>query len=206
MISSTANRPISDRSLLRVAFWTALIISSLAAIHLAVFGIEEDSFRVIIWGTARISAVLFALAFSASSIHYFVKSSLSARLLKHRPQLGLAFTVSHTLHLISLLYLQSEIHPVFTLAKMSSLFAGSVAFLLMYLMAITSFSEIKSRLTNRSWRLLHLIGGYWIWAIFFNSYLKNVLNRDKYYVLLALMTLVLILRLAHLVYRKRSHL
>ncbi|NNC83329.1 MAG: hypothetical protein HKN79_07105, partial [Flavobacteriales bacterium] len=184
----------SDRSYFIVILVTAVVLAGWTWALMASRGFDEDSLRILIRGTARSSAILFSLAFAASSVHHFVRSDITAVWLRWRPHLGLAFTVSHTVHLIFLILLQEYIHPVFTLAKATSLFAGGTAYLFMYLMALTTFTAIKIRISPWFWKYLHLIGSYWIWAIFFNSYLKNVINRGRYHGLLALLSIVMMLR------------
>ncbi|MEZ4918595.1 MAG: hypothetical protein R2792_05760 [Saprospiraceae bacterium] len=181
---------------------TSGVVLLLAGIQCYLNGWEEEAFRVIIRWTARTSALLFALAFGASGFQYFFKNKLSNWLLAYRAHVGLAFGTVHTFHLISLLWLQYALHPVFTLAKTSSLLGGGLAYLFMYLMMLTTFPRFKNTLSPRNWKLLHTIGGYWIWLIFFRSYFKNVFFRDQAYFLFALFSVVLIIRLARLFVEK----
>lgn len=159
------------------------------------FGIEEDSVRTLIRWSVRLGGLSFALAFGASSLHFVFKGNWTKILLDFRPLLGLSFVVFHTFHLFSLIWLQIDIHPVFSLAKKVSLIGGGIAYLFMYAMAFTTFPNIKKSMSTDNWKLLHLLGGYWIWIIFFRSYMLNVLNHDRYHVLLAIFSLVIILRL-----------
>lgn len=189
------------------AYWRTILLVALlygiASLAVVFFkGSDEDAVRILIRYSARISALLFSIAFSARAIHYFVKKKFSENLLKNRPHFGLAFTVSHTFHLFFLICLQQLIHPVFTLAKSSSLLAGGMAYLFMYVMAISTFTTIKNKLDPRTWKFLHLLGGYWIWIIFFNSYLKNVLKQERYHILLIILSLVMLLRISQLIHRK----
>ncbi|NNE29594.1 MAG: hypothetical protein HKN16_08150 [Saprospiraceae bacterium] len=189
-------------------FWVIGLLSILLVvwtlIHIYFFGTEEESIRILIRWTAKIAATLFAFAFAASSLHYFFPRTTTAKLLKFRPHLGLAFATFHTFHLFFLIWLQQEIHPVFSLAKTSSLLGGSLAYLLMYGMVLTTFPGIRKRLNPRSWKLLHVIGGYWIWFIFFRSYFRNVITKDQYYVLFTLFAAVLILRFLKILSQRRG--
>ncbi len=165
-------------------------------------GVQEDSVRLIIRWTAKISGILFLAAFSASSIHYFTKSRISKSLVASRPKLGLAFAVSHTFHLAFLILLQQQIHPVFTLADKTSLTGGFIAYLFLYAMAITTFPSFKAKLSSKNWRGLHLVGSYWIWFIFFNSYFNSAMNRERYYLLFALFVAGFLLRKLQYIHQK----
>ena len=160
-------------------------------------GLTEASTREAIRWSARISVSMFCLAFAASSIHYFTKNSFSFWIMMNRKYWGISFAIVHLIHLAFLGILQYFFHPVFTLADSISLLAGGMAYLFLVLMLLTSFEAFAAKLSRRNWRLLHLIGGYWIWIIFANSYWGNVLVNEIYsYLPLALMILItLILRL-----------
>jgi len=155
----------------------------------------EDSLRICISWTAKIAAIFFSLAFGVSSFQYLFKDSYSKKLLSIRPQLGLSFVVFHTAHLIFLFILQEQFHPVFDLAKRSSLAGGFLAYVFMYLMAFSTFPEIKRKLSTKAWSALHVIGGYWIWLIFFRSYFKNVFLKGEEYFMFTLLSLVIVLRI-----------
>ena len=195
------NTPIKHKYF-RIVLLVILIFGITSMLHIKLNGTGEETVRDLIQWTGKISAILFSIAFGLGAIHYFIKNNTTAFLLKHRPHFGLAFAVSHTYHLFFLIWLQNMIHPVFTLAKTSSLLAGGSAYFFMYLMVITTFPKIKSKLNTVKWKALHLIGGYWIWIIFFNSYFKNVMNKDRHHLLFAMLVLVFILRIAHLTHRK----
>ena len=168
------------------------------------FGVQEEGVRILIRWSVRVGGIAFATAFVASSLHYFLKTHWSSWLLKHRSYIGLTFVTFHTFHLIYLVWLQWLIHPVFELAQTTSLIGGSIAYFLMYLMAFTTFPGIKKKLRANQWVILHTLGGYWIWIIFFRSYLRNVVNHDRYLFLLILFTFIIILRILKLVMRKQN--
>lgn len=161
----------------------------------------EDKLRMFIAGSARASAVLFSLAFGISSFYYFTKDRISKSILSYRPMIGLAFAVVHTAHLIYLVILQKQFHPVFDLAAGSALLGGGMAYVFMYAMAATTFPALKKKLSIRIWQGLHLVGGWWIWLIFFRSYFKNILRGGDAYVMFALLGTVLLLRISRRIHR-----
>jgi len=160
-------------------------------------GFTEASTREAIRWSARISVSMFCLAFGASAIHHFMKNSFSFWILMNRKYWGISFAIVHFIHLAFLGILQYFFHPVFTLAASISLFAGGMAYVFILLMLLTSFDAFAAKLSRRNWKILHTLGGYWIWVLFARSYWKNVLVNEVYsYLPLALILLfVLILRL-----------
>ena len=159
-------------------------------------GFTEIATRLNIRMSARFSGVLFAFAFMASSLHYFLKKNWTKWLLQNRKYIGVSFALNHLLHLMVLGVLQIFFHPVFEMAKTSSLIGGGMAYLFAVLMLLTSFSTFSRYLSAKQWKLLHLIGGYWIWFIFFKSYWKRVMTETEYLSLTVLLAMVIILRLA----------
>ena len=191
------------RKYILTLLYSALFVGMASAFHIYLHGTDEEAVRLLIRWTAKTAAVFFAGAFVASSVHYILKNKFSASWLALRPQLGLIFTVFHSYHLLFLIFLQLMIHPVFSLAKSISLLGGGMAYVFMYSMAITTFPIVKNRMTPQRWKMLHTIGGYWIWFIFIRSYFKNVINKEQYYVLFALFVLVLLLRLIQVIQTRR---
>lgn len=188
---------------LRVLLFVTVILSGLSAFFLALYGIGEESIRFLIRWTAKGSTILFSIAFGISSIQHLMQHSGLARIYSYRPHIGLAFGTFHTFHLFFLVWLQSTVHPVFTLAKTSSLLGGGLAYLFMYLMMITTFPFFKSKFSPALWKALHLMGGYWIWIIFFRSYFKQVLYQERGYVLLTVLVFVFLARMAKLLFKKK---
>jgi hypothetical protein len=190
-------------------FISVIVLTSILVIVVSLFviyprGINEESIRLMIRWTAKSSATFFAIAFGVSSIHFLIKNGVTRTLLQYRPHIGLAFATFHSFHLFFLLWLQNSIHPVFTLAKTTSLAGGGLAYIFMYLMVLTTFPKVKAKISVKQWKLLHIIGGYWIWVIFFKSYFRKVSRHDQGYFLCILLAIVFIARVIHLFFRKKK--
>ncbi len=152
-------------------------------------GFTEESTRQCIRLSAKVSVVLFSMAFAASAVQGLLRNSLTFWWRMNRKYLGISFAIVHLLHLAFLVLLQQCFHPVFTLAKTTSLFAGGMAYLFVVLMLLTSFERFSKYLSKKSWKLLHTVGGWWIWAIFASSYFKRVLHGEMEYLPWSLLVL-----------------
>jgi len=139
-------------------------------------GFTEESTRSVIAWSAKISFTMFCMAFAASAIHKRMKNSFSFWWLMNRKYFGISFAINHLIHLGFLVVLQQVFHPVFDLAASTSLLAGGGAYLFIMLMLLTSFETFSKYLSRKSWKLLHTVGGYWIWVIFLSTYVKKVQN------------------------------
>ncbi len=87
---------------------------------------------------------------------------------------------------------------------------GGLAFLLIALMALTSNDQSVRLLGPRAWRALHLVGAYYVWLVFMNSYLGRALGdappepRVIFVITVALGLAAVVLRSAAWLGRRRS--
>lgn len=123
-----------------------------------------EGLRSGIRATARSSFVLFLLTFLASSLAVLLPGAASRRLLRERRYLGLAFAFSHTVHGV-LIYLYARQYPELFWAGRTALanLPGSLGYLFILLLALTSFKAPTRLLGPRLWKGLHATGS-WVLA------------------------------------------
>ncbi len=194
--SNQETRGIWDWQLVQLIVVGSLL---LLGILLVVEGWTEEGVRQIIRWTARISITCFLIAFGGAAFHKMVLNSFSFWVFRNRKYWGISFAILHLIHLSALVVLQQVFHPVFTKAAASSLVAGGIAYFFLVAMLLTSFERFSSYLTNKQWKLLHTIGGYWIFGIFFSSHFKRVL-RGEYYGWIFLVPLIVVFGMRVVVY------
>jgi len=165
-------------------------------------GFTEETNRQAIRWSARLSGIYFSIAFVGSAIATLFPGHFSKWLLQNRKYWGISFAIVHLIHLAFLVLLQQCFHPVFDLAKSSSLIGGGLAYFFLMFMLLTSFPAFSKRLSSKNWKLLHTLGGYWIWFIFFKSYWKRVSTEIEYLPLVILFGLVIVLRSANFIKQK----
>lgn len=71
-------------------------------------GYGEEGLRAVVRASARMSLVLFCLAFAASGLHRLLRGPGSAWLLRNRRALGVGFGFSHGSHALALLFLARD--------------------------------------------------------------------------------------------------
>ncbi|HEY8154610.1 MAG TPA: hypothetical protein VII72_10830 [Myxococcota bacterium] len=147
----------------------ALLLVAMSALILAQAGTGEAGLRMWIRATARTSLVLFGAAFTASSLRSLWRTPATGWLLRQRRYLGLSFAVSHGLHLLAIIGLSLVLGDAFEVGAVTVIFGGG-AYLMIALMAATSSDRAYAWLGRQRWHRLHLVGVYWIWIIFANSY------------------------------------
>lgn len=158
-------------------------------------GATEDNIRQMIRLTAASSMALFSLTFSASSLHHFLADERWRPVMQARRRLGLSFALSHTAHLIAIIALV-EVAFGGDYSQLGDIIGGSVIYLFIFAMTVTSNNVSVKLLGAKNWKRLHQTGSYLIWAGLFSSYLGNALKTGAlhYWLYLALGAGLLLLR------------
>ena len=158
----------------RITYCFTGLILLLVALFLVSSQWSADTILVAIRSTGRTSLFLFSIAFTASSIYHFWKAPISKWVLQNRRYIGVSFAASHFIHL-SLIILVSVVFPEPFLEDQapSQWLFGGIGYVFIALMALTSSDKAQNWMGMKKWKKLHLIGGYYIWLIFFMTYIKK---------------------------------
>jgi DMSO/TMAO reductase YedYZ heme-binding membrane subunit len=182
-------------------FWAiaiAVSLSTLAAMMTQPPGVP--AIRLAIRATARTSLLLFCAAFVASALAGWWRGRVTRALLAYRRQIGLGFAFSHAVHLAAIIAF-ARVAPVQFDATTSivTYLGGGLGYVFIAAMAATSFDRSARWIGARRWRLLHGVGGYYVWIIFANSYGRRALHDGFYRPMLALLVVAMVTKLAWLV-------
>lgn len=173
------------------------LLAGLAALYLGLFGGGDAAAQ---WGraarwTARIGLPIFLLTYLASSLGRLWPGAFTRSIWQARRWWGLGFAACHTVHLYALVQAVQASSEVRTIG---SLIPGGTAYLVMYLMALTS-NDAAMRALGRNWKRLHSFGIHYLWLIFTLAYAKRLadpLTRPEAIYGVTLCLLALGLRLA----------
>lgn len=162
---------------------------------------KKEIISFLIRTTAKTSVLLFMLAFSASSLYYFWKNKHTKWLLQNRRYIGVSFAVAHYLHLVALLLMTFHISfNVFEDRGMFATIGGSIAYLFILIMAITSFDSYRKIVSSKNWNRIHIIGSYYIWIVFAQSYVPRMINIGGIYIPISILLIfVFLLRIWKLI-------
>ena len=113
------------------------------------------------------SLLLFLMAFIARPLHDLRPSSLSAWLLRNRKDIGIAFGLGLTAHilLIAWLLLRSASWMPAPVTMLDVLIGGP-GLVIVIAMTISSRAAIRKRMGKALWSSLHTFGQYLVWFIF----------------------------------------
>ena len=177
----------------RIVGFSALTVGTLVSVIWLFHGIDEQGMRMAIRATARTTTILFLSAFVASSLHKLWSTPLSAWLLKNRRDLGISMAVSHTYHAIALFGLW----VVTAGAAPPSNPLGTLGYILLIAMTVTSFNRPAAWLGKRGWKILHTTGMHFFWlGLLFEYSFKLPKSTLIYSPFVILFVLAMMLRLA----------
>jgi methionine sulfoxide reductase heme-binding subunit len=182
----------------------SLLLLAMALCLLSVQGWDAEGLRLVIRSTARTSLVLFALAFTASAMVELLPNEATRWQRRNRRYLGVSFAVSHLIHLTAIVSLASVDAALFwKLTNINTIVLAGTAYLFIAAMAATSFDRTAAWLGPRKWRLLHLLGGWYIWISFAVAVGKRVPIDRFYWPMAALVLAAGIVRLVTMWRRNR---
>jgi sulfoxide reductase heme-binding subunit YedZ len=183
----------------------SLLLAAMAFYFLVGHGWDVEGIRLVIRATARTSLVLFSLAFTASALAQLAPSAVTRWQRRNRRYLGVSFAVSHGIHLLALIALARSNPELFwKLTNVANIALAGTGYLFIFAMAVTSFDRTAAWLGLRKWRLLHLIGGWYIWISFATAVGKRVPLDPFYYPLAALVIAAGVVRLVAIYRRRRK--
>ncbi len=147
--------------------------------------------------TARTSVALFLAAFTAAALWRLWPNAWTRWQRQNRRYLGVAFAVSHGVHLAAIFWMQ-HVRPVEFAEGVNAItwIGGGLAYVFIAAMTATSFDRTAQMIGPRAWKILHTVGSHYIWLIFANSYFGRALAMPEYIPAAALVLLALGLRIA----------
>jgi DMSO/TMAO reductase YedYZ heme-binding membrane subunit len=177
----------------------ALLSLTLLALSIWIAGMrsfEVDGVRMVIRFTARTSLVLFCLAFAGTALARLWPNGWTRWLRRNRRYLGVSFAASHAIHAVAILAF-AVMDPVGYAAATSiaSYIFGGVGYTFIIAMTATSFDRTASALGARTWRRLHIAGGYYLLFQFMVSFGKRIPDMPLYALFLIPLLAVFVLRM-----------
>ena len=170
------------------------LFTALAGLTLAMTAVvlasqpDPDGLRSAIRATARSSFALFLLAFLASSLVTLLPGTVTRGILHERRYLGLAFAFSHTVHGLLIYRYAQQFPELFWAGRtLTASLPGSIGYLFLLMLTVTSFKAPMRLLGGRAWRALHSTGMWVLAGVFCLSFYKRIPMGGWYPLAFALM-------------------
>lgn len=179
---------------LLAALTLCLIVLSLWIASMRQF--EVEGVRMVIRFTARSSLLLFCPAFSAAALARLWPSAWTRWQRRNRRYLGLSFAASHAIHAVAIVaFARMDPASFVEATSPASYIFGGIGYAMIIAMSATSFDRAAALVGPRTWRALHLVGGYYLWLQFMVSFGKRVPAMPGYAAFLIPLVAVMALRL-----------
>ncbi|MEO2168028.1 MAG: hypothetical protein ABGY42_07880 [bacterium] len=155
-----------------------LVAAFLSGLYLVlVLPDSEESLRRMIRTSGKISALLFALAFAASSLVRVWRGRRTIWLRRNRRIFGVSFAWSQTLHLVALIVLGNLYpQPFRSGLNFVTIVGGGIAYVFIFAMAATSSDRAVRALGPKAWGRLHWYGSWMIWIVLAQAILPEALD------------------------------
>jgi DMSO/TMAO reductase YedYZ heme-binding membrane subunit len=152
-------------------FAVLLAVAAIVAGSLAAFDTAPEIWQHITRYTARLSFLIFVIVFASGALAALFPSATTRWLRRNRRYTGLSFALAHFLHLFAIIALFVTIEEMPALV---SIVGGGLAYVFIAAMAATSNDWSMRKLGPKLWGRLHLVGAWYVWAIFMNSYVSRL--------------------------------
>jgi len=173
------------------------------AVNFAVTGGTDEGQLYFIRYAVRPTLIVFALAFTASSLVKLWPNGFTRWQMKNRRYIGVSFATAHLLHLGAVvLWALGRPEPFMTQPPLPIWLGGLSGYVFIVAMLITSFNGPARAIGPKAWRVLHKVGIYYVWALFTLALTLRSLA-DAFYVPFAgfMFALLLVRICAHLMGR-----
>ena len=187
--------------------WLLAATTLSITLMLCLFLMETAEDKSLLWAryTARISFFFFLISFIAGSIHYFFSNAFTRSIKSNRRYIGLSFALTHSVHLVALISFFVSINQN---PDIDTLAGGGLAYLAMYIMALTSNDNAVRKIGFKRWKLIHKVGANYIAFIFAFTYLGRVTREEfssvEYNLLFSIIIGAFLLRALHYFHAKKK--
>lgn len=137
-----------------------LLTGSIAATWLNSAGLNDESLRIVIRHSGQTAFLIYLVIVVARPLQQLLHTPATAKLLRNRHLIGVAFAGLMTAHLFMII-LHVRQSPDFQV-PLSTVLIGGGAYTLIYLMFITSFDKPAQVLGKKAWKILHRTGLLWL--------------------------------------------
>ena len=185
------------------AFIGAMVLTCVvSATYLLTIGIDDASISLALRVSGRVAFLVLLVVFAARPLQQLLRAPWTAKLLRNRKLLGVAFAGIHTAH-FGLILMRDAHVPEFDLTVSWS---GATIYSFMYLMVITSFSGPARAIGQKAWKVLHKLGLFILFAGFSLSQIPRSIDQLELAnaVLIVLAVAALLVRIVAFFKKQRS--
>lgn len=127
--------------------------------------------------SAHLSFIYLFVAYSVGTLTKYFAFKPINHLAINRRSIGLSFSITHSFHLIAIVYFFTTTAEQ---PSIVSIIGGGLGYLLMYAMTLTSTDAMVERMGVQRWKMLHTIGINYLIIIFFITFVGSIFEISAY--------------------------
>lgn len=156
---------------------SSILFSFALAIYFFIISPSDDSARLWTRYSAHLSFLYLIAAYSVSILKDIFNFDAINNLAINRRYFGLSFSITHSVHLVALIYFFyiSNENPA-----LISILGGGLGYLLMYAMTLTSTDAMIKRIGIKNWKMLHTTGINYLVILFFYTFSGSMVETSLY--------------------------
>ena len=157
--------------------FSSVIFSFALAAYFLVISPSDESVKLWARYSAHLSFFYLITAYAISILKEKFNLGVLDKLASNRRYIGLGFSISHSVHLVALIYFFYARHEN---PELAGVMGGGLGYLLMYAMAFTSTDAMVKRMGATSWKRLHTVGINYLVFIFFYTFAGTMVEVSPY--------------------------
>ncbi len=166
---------MNDKKIITAFIGTVIFTLLASGIFLLIAGSSDENIRLQLRLTAQLSLFILILIMVTRPLWQLSKNAFTKKLLVLRPMLGVILAGTFTSHMALLIYRSNKIDD-FQLV-LSDNILGTLTFIFIYAMLITTFSGPRRAIGPQLWKALHKFGIYFILSGFMLTLLPSSIDK-----------------------------
>ncbi len=166
---------MNDKKIITAFIGTVIFTLLASGIFLLMAGSSDENIRFQLRLTAQLSLIILIFVMVVRPLWQLSESTFTKKLLAIRPILGVILAGTFTSHMALLIYRSYKIDD-FQLILSDNLL-GTLSFIFIYAMLITTFSGPRRAIGPKFWKALHKFGIYLILSGFMLTLLPSSIDK-----------------------------
>lgn len=169
---------------------SSILFSFALAIYFFIISPSDDSAGLWTRYSAHLSFLYLIAAYSVSILKDIFNFDAINNSAINRRYFGLSFSITHSVHLVALIYFFyiSNENPA-----LISILGGGLGYLLMYAMTLTSTDAMIKRIGIKNWKMLHTTGINYLVILFFYTFSGSMVETSLYSIYTVYLLAILII-------------
>ena len=157
--------------------FSSVLLSAVLMAYFIIIAPSDEGAKLWTKYSAHLSFIYLFVAYSVGTLTKYFAFKPINHLAINRRSIGLSFSITHSIHLIAIVYFFTTTSEQ---PSIVSIIGGGLGYLLMYAMTLTSTDAMVERMSVQRWKMLHTIGINYLIIIFFITFVGSIFEISAY--------------------------